>query len=84
MEAGKRMFINGVANKMPRPRVTSQMTTTQVAKQLRMGESQLLSWVRRGVLPPPSFIDNNYVRYFDGEWLKKAQEIVKTKKGNIG
>ena len=69
---------------MPRPRVTSQMTTTQVAKQLGIGESQLLSWIRRGVLPPPSFIDNNSVRYFDGEWLKKSQEIVRTKKGNIG
>ena len=69
---------------MPRPRVTSQMTTTQVAQQLRMGESQLLSWIKRGVLPPPSFIDNNGVRYFDGEWLKKAQAIVKAKKGNTG
>jgi DNA-binding transcriptional MerR regulator len=69
---------------MPRPRVTSQMTTTQVAKQLGMGESQLLSWIRRGVLPPPSFIDNNGVRYFDGEWLKKAQDIVKIRKGNPG
>ena len=69
---------------MPRPRVTSQMTTTQVARQLDMGESQLLSWIRRGVLLPPTSIDNNGVRYFDGEWLKKAQEIVKIRKGNAG
>ena len=69
---------------MPRPRVTSQMTTTQVAKQLGMGESQLLSWIKRGVLPPPSFIDNNGVRYFDAEWLKKSEENVKARKGNIG
>jgi len=69
---------------MPRPRVSSQMTTTQVAKQLCMGESQLLSWIRHEVLPPPSFIDNNDVRYFDQEWLKKAREIVKIKRGNIG
>ena len=48
------------------------MTTTQVAKQLGVGESQLLSRVEHGVLPPPSFIDDNGVRYFDGEWLKKA------------
>ncbi len=66
---------------MPRPRVTNQMTTTQVAKQLGIGENQLLSWIRRGVLPPPSFTDNNSVRYFDQEWLKKAREIVKTRKG---
>ena len=60
------------------------MTTTQVARQLDMGESQLLSWIRRGVLLPPTSIDNNGVRYFDGEWLKKAQEIVKIRKGNAG
>jgi DNA-binding transcriptional MerR regulator len=69
---------------MPRPKVTSQMTTTQVAKQLSIGESRLLNWIKRGVLPAPSFTDNNGVRYFDAEWLKKSQEIVKTKKGNIG
>ncbi len=65
-------------------RVNSQMTTTNVARALGMSIGQLLSWVDRGALPPPSFIDNNGVRYFDGEWLKKAREIVKTKKGNIG
>jgi DNA-binding transcriptional MerR regulator len=60
------------------------MTTTQVAKQLGIKVGQLVSWVEHGALPPPSFIDNNGVRYFDQEWLKKAQEIVKSKKGNIG
>ena len=69
---------------MPRPRVTSQMTTTQAANQLGIKLGQVVSWVKHGALPPPSFIDNNGVRYFDGEWLKKAQEIVKTKKGNTG
>ena len=66
---------------MPRPRVTSQMTTTQVAKKLGMGINQLLSWLERGVLPPPSFIDNNSVRYFDQEWLRKAKQILRNKQG---
>ena len=61
---------------MPRPRVTSQMTTGQVARQLGMKVGQVISWVERGALPPPSFIDNNGVRYFDQEWLTKAREIV--------
>jgi len=69
---------------VPRPRVTSQMTTTQVAKELGMGGSRLLSWIERGVLPPPSFIDNNSVRYFDQEWLKKAREIVKIRNASVG
>ena len=66
---------------MPRPRVTSQMTTTQVAKELGMKKGQVVSWVERGALPPPSFIDNNGVRYFDQEWLGKAKELVESKKG---
>ena len=64
---------------MSRPKVTNQMTTTQVAKQLGMGISQLVSWVERGALPPPSFIDRNGVRYFDQKWLRKAKQIVKSK-----
>ncbi|GAI57243.1 unnamed protein product [marine sediment metagenome] len=56
------------------------MTTNQAAKQLGMKVGQLVSWVQRGALPPPSFIDNNGVRYFDQDWLKKAQEIVKSRK----
>jgi DNA-binding transcriptional MerR regulator len=60
------------------------MTTTVVAKHLGMKVGQLLSWVEHGALPPPTFIDNNGVRYFDQEWFKKAQEIVKSKKGDIG
>ena len=65
---------------MPRPRLTSQMTTTQVAKELGMTVGQVVSWVEHEVLPPPSFTDNNGVRYFDQEWLIRAKEIVKIKK----
>ncbi len=68
---------------MPRPRVTSQLTTTQVARHLRMNVGQVISWVQRGVLPPPTFIDNNRTRYFDMEWLRKAREIVETRRGGV-
>ena len=66
---------------MSRPKVTNQMTTTQVAKQLGMGISQLVSWVERGALPPPSSIDRNGVRYFDQKWLRKAKQILRNKQG---
>jgi len=36
------------------------------------------------VLPPPAFVDDNGVRYFDGEWLKKAREIVRARKEDSG
>lgn len=62
---------------MPRPRVTSQMTTTQVARLLGIKIGQLRSWVEHGALPPPSFTDNNGVRYFGQEWLREASEIMK-------
>jgi len=64
---------------MPRPRLTNQMTTTQVAAHLRMSKGQVISWVERGALPQPSFIDNNGVRYFDQEWLNRAREILERK-----
>lgn len=66
---------------MPRPRVPNQLTTSQVARHLGMSVGRVVSWVEREALPPPSFIDNNGVRYFDQEWLRKAKEIVKVKGG---
>ncbi|MBA7562929.1 hypothetical protein ES708_04582 [subsurface metagenome] len=66
---------------MPRPKVTSQLTTAQVAKQFGMSPSKLVSWVERGALPPPSSIDRNGVRYFDQEWLRKAKQILRNKQG---
>jgi DNA-binding transcriptional MerR regulator len=58
------------------------MTTSQAARQLGMKKGRMVSWVERGALPPPSFTDNNGVRYFDLEWLRKAKEIVESKKGS--
>jgi len=66
---------------MPRPRVTNQMTTTQVARQLGMGISQVISWVERGALPPPSSIDKTGARYFDQDWRRKARKIVESQRG---
>ena len=64
---------------MPRPRISSQMTSTQVARQLSMNVGRVVSWIERGALPPPSFIDENGVRYFGQEWLRKAKQILRNK-----
>lgn len=64
---------------MPRPMVTSQMTTAQVAKELSMKTGRVVSWVEHGVLPPPSFKDENGVRYFDQKWLNRAKDILERK-----
>ena len=68
---------------MPRPRVTRNMTTTEAARHLRMSPGQLRSWVECGALPAPSSVDNNGTRYFDEEWLEKAREILRNKRGKI-
>jgi len=65
---------------MPRPRVDSRMTTTIAARELGIGVGQLISWVQHGVLPPPSFVDKNRVRYFDRDWLSRAVKIVKQRR----
>lgn len=65
---------------MPRPRVSSQMTTTEVGRELGMKIGRLVSWVEHGVLPQPSFVDNNGVRYFSKEWLEEAREIATSKR----
>jgi len=64
---------------MSRPRVTSQLTTTQVAKHFGMSQSRLINWVELGAFPPPTSIDENGVRYFDQEWRRKAREILESK-----
>ncbi len=66
---------------MPRPRVTNQLTTSEVARQLGMSIGRVISWIERRALPPPSSIDRNGVRYFDQEWLRKARKIVESKRG---
>lgn len=67
---------------MPRPKVSSEMTTTEVAGKLGMTTEKLIRWVNVKVLPAPSHVDANGVRYFCDEWLEKAREIVVRKKGN--
>jgi len=58
------------------------MTSREVARELGMAVNTLLNWIKCGVLPPPSFIDKNSVRYFDQEWLKKARGVVRRKRGD--
>jgi len=67
---------------MPRPHVTSNMTTTGAARELGMSSQALLRRVKVGVLPEPTSIDKNGVRYFNEEWLEKARGILNKKKGN--
>jgi len=66
---------------MARPRLGSDMTTTIVARELGMSGGRLVRWVESGVLPPPSRYDRNGVRYFSQDWLVKARETLKQRRG---
>jgi DNA-binding transcriptional MerR regulator len=69
-------------SEMPRPKVSNDMTTSNVARELGMSTGQLIRWVNVNALPAPSHIDDNGVRYFNQEWLDKAKEILQRKRGN--
>ena len=56
------------------------MTTTEVGRRLGIKVGRLLSWIEREMLPLPSVIDSNGVRYFDQEWLRRAQKIAESKR----
>jgi len=58
------------------------MTTSEAGRELGMGSKKFLRWLKRGVLPPPSFIDNNGVRYFDQGWLQDSKKILRIKGGS--
>ena len=61
--------------------MANQMSPTQVAKRLSIGERQLLNLNRQGVLSSLNFTDKNGVRYFDREWLGEATNIFQKMKG---
>ena len=59
---------------MPRLRVSGEMTTTIVARELGIGRNQLTRWVDRGALLAPTRRDHNGVRYFNQDWLDRARQ----------
>jgi len=68
---------------MARPKVTNQLTITPVAKYLGMKPQRVIYWIDHGAFPLPSVLDDNGVRYFDEEWLKRARGVLEYK-GLIG
>jgi hypothetical protein len=72
-------FILVLESRMPRPKVSRYMTTSNVAKELNMSNGSVRNWIDHGALPEATYIDENSVRYFDAEWLEEAKEIVNRK-----
>ncbi|MBA7693276.1 hypothetical protein ES703_101855 [subsurface metagenome] len=68
---------------MPTPKLelaAKYLTTTQAHKRLGLSRFQLNLRINRGIFPAPTYVDNagiQSVRYFDENWVKIAESILK-------
>ncbi len=65
---------------MPKPRIEftyKYLTSPQVCKKLSIGRAQLDERLKRGIFPQPTVVAPSGVRYFDENWIKVVQEIIK-------
>jgi CO/xanthine dehydrogenase Mo-binding subunit len=64
---------------MPGPRISEQykyMTIPQAAKRLGIHPAKLRRRLRDGVFPPPTFINEYGLNFFDEDWLEEARTIL--------
>ena len=65
---------------MPVPKVElaqKYLTIFQVVSRLALSRFQINLRIERGVLPKPTHVDENGVRYFDEEWIGMAKAMLK-------
>jgi predicted DNA-binding transcriptional regulator AlpA len=65
---------------MPKPRIEftyKYLTSPQVCRTLGCGRAQLDERLKRGIFPQPTVVAPSGVRYFDENWIKVVQEIIK-------
>jgi hypothetical protein len=64
---------------MAGPRISElykYMTLPQAAQRLGMHPAKLRRRLRDGIFPPPTFVNECGLKFFDGEWIKKAKTIL--------
>jgi len=52
------------------------MTLPQAARRLGMHQAKLRRRIKAGVLPPPTYVNEYGLKFFDEDWLKEAQAIL--------
>ena len=52
------------------------MTLPQAAKRLGMHQAKLRRRLKAGILPPPTFVNEYGLNFFNEDWLKEAQTIL--------
>jgi hypothetical protein len=64
---------------MAGPRISERykyMTIPQAAKRLSIHPAKLRRRLKAGVLPPPTFVNEYGLNFFDENWIKEAQAIL--------
>jgi predicted DNA-binding transcriptional regulator AlpA len=65
---------------MPKPRIEftyKYLTSPQVCRKLNIGRAQLDERLKRGIFPQPTIVAPSGVRYFDEDWIKAVEDIIK-------
>ena len=64
---------------MAGPRIDERykyMTLPQAAKRLGMHQAKLRRRLKANILPPPTFVNEYGLKFFDEDWLREAQTIL--------
>jgi DNA-binding transcriptional MerR regulator len=52
------------------------MTVPQAARRLGIHPAKLRRRVKAGIFPPPTYVNEYGLKFFDEDWLGQAQEIL--------
>ena len=64
---------------MPGPKISERykyMTVPQAAKRLGIHPAKLRRRVKDGIFPPPTYVNQYGLKFFDEAWLKKTKAII--------
>jgi len=59
------------------------MTTTDVARELKLTPAKVKKRLKQGTLPPPTYVNEHRIRFFNRTWLKAALLVVGCERGRI-
>jgi len=64
---------------MAGPRIDERykyMTLPQAARRLSMHQAKLRRRIKAGILPPPTYVNEYGLKFFDEDWIREAQDIL--------
>jgi hypothetical protein len=64
---------------MAGPRISERykyLTVPQAAKRLGIHQAKLRRRLKDGIFPPPTFVNEYGLKFFDEDWVNRAQETL--------